>query len=571
MPGYKPPGNFDFSKPVEWPAWKQRFLRYRTASKITEDDGAIRVSGLIYSMGQEAEKIFYLFAFPAATAEIANPQNHFETVIRLFDNHFVPKRNVIHERAKFYTQSQLPNESIEQYVCALNDLAEHADFHNKDESIRDRLVLGISDRKLSQKLQLERNLTLQSAVDEARHYELVKGQVEGQRSKEQSVDAVGKKNGGGGMGDSISSGELNLNIVERLQVQINVGNVAIHTTEVGNVLLRGKPANIVIKWAISNLYVVKRTLRKRLTNLKLRGYQMYTLRVQWNKTAAAHGAKTIRIGSQDISFKLDTGADVSVISRDTYKSLTPKPTLYNTNAVLQSPDGKLVCLRTFKTNVKTSKCVTESLEIFVIECKTDNLLSREAATHFDFVKCLDEVDKTVFSSDLDKIKCKPVKILLKNNAQPYVQHTARRIPIPLLPKVEAELQRMEKPEVIQHITEPANWCAPIVPVAKLNGAVRLCTDFNCLNATVKRECYILLTLEDITHNLRGSTFFSKLDATSGYWQIPLDEESTTLTTFITPFGRFFYKRLPFGISSASEIFQRVMEELLGDIPGVECF
>ena len=565
MPGHNPPEGFNFSKPVEWPVWKQRFLRYRSASKLKDDDGEVQVSSLIYSMGPEAEKIFSSLVFPEPTVDIADPQNHFDTVLTLFDNYFVPKRNVIHERAKFYTRCQLPNETIEQYVRALTDLSEHCDFQNKNESIRDRLVLGVLDRELSQKLQFERNLTLQLAVDEARHYELIKGQVETQRQNEASVDAVDKKRGSGQYKQKGAKPKFSG------QATNKCGQCGYMHNKDARCPAKGETCKFCKKIGHFQSVCRKKNNRKKVDQLEVKGAENVYFMGSIAQNCSRAWRETLKIGSQEISFKIDTGADVSVISYDTYKSLFPKPPLHNTNAILQSPGGKLSCVGTFKACVKTSKCMTGDLEIFVLESKTDNLLSREAATYFDFVKRLDEIDKTVFSSDVGMINCKPVKISLKEGAEPYVQYTARRIPIPLLPKVEAELQRMEKSDIIQRITEPTDWCAPIVPVAKPNGGVRLCTDFKRLNTAVKRERYILPTLEDITHKLKGSVIFSKLDATSGYWQIPLDEESAKLTTFITPFGRFFYKRLPFGISSASEIFQRVMEELLGDIPGVECF
>nr|KAG5711948.1 hypothetical protein BaRGS_026389 [Batillaria attramentaria] len=82
---------------------------------------------------------------------------------------------------------------------------------------------------------------------------------------------------------------------------------------------------------------------------------------------------------------------------------------------------------------------------------------------------------------------------------------------------------------------------------------------------------MLPTLDDLLYKLKGSTIFSRLDATSGFHQLPLDNESAKLTTFITPFGRYFYRRVPFGISSAPEIFQRTMEEILKDETNVICF
>ena len=96
-------------------------------------------------------------------------------------------------------------------------------------------------------------------------------------------------------------------------------------------------------------------------------------------------------------------------------------------------------------------------------------------------------------------------------------------------------------------------------------------DLKRLNESVKRERYILLTSDEITAKLSGATVFSSLNAASGFWQIPLHPVSCKLTTFITPFGRYCFKRLPFGISSAPEIFQQKMLETLQGLEGVEVF
>ena len=64
--------------------------------------------------------------------------------------------------------------------------------------------------------------------------------------------------------------------------------------------------------------------------------------------------------------------------------------------------------------------------------------------------------------------------------------------------------------------------------------------------------------------------FSKLDANSGFWQIPLAQESRPLMTFITPFGRYWFNKLPFGISSAPELFQRRINRILEGLDGALC-
>ena len=159
---------------------------------------------------------------------------------------------------------------------------------------------------------------------------------------------------------------------------------------------------------------------------------------------------------------------------------------------------------------------------------------------------------------------------LKEGAKPYAVTTPRRVALPLIPKVQTELERLEEQGVISRVEEPTDWCAPTDVVPKSNGRVRICVDLMKLNDSVRREKHILSSVEQILAQLSGAKVFSKLDANSGFHQIPLTKESALLTTFITPSGRFCYNRLPFGITSAPEHFQRRMSEVLHDLEGTRC-
>ena len=181
MPKYSPPEAFDFTKPASWPDWKTRFLRFHTLEKMHEEAGAIQVSALIYIMGRQAENIYKSFEFPPPVAPTEtqpnppDPKDDFQTVLDKFDAYFVPRKNTIFERTKFYQRVQHTGESVECFVRCLHDLAENCNFgENEQEYIRDRLIAGMLDTDLSRDLQMQQeNLTLSEAVDKARHKELV--------------------------------------------------------------------------------------------------------------------------------------------------------------------------------------------------------------------------------------------------------------------------------------------------------------------------------------------------------------------------------------------------------------
>ena len=126
---------------------------------------------------------------------------------------------------------------------------------------------------------------------------------------------------------------------------------------------------------------------------------------------------------------------------------------------------------------------------------------------------------------------------------------------PLLPKVKAELNQMENKGVIHRVMEATPWCTPMVPVLKKSDDIQICVDLKQLNKIVCCEKFQMPTMDEILPKLAGATAFSKLDASSGFWSVPLHPDSYNYTTFITPFGRYVFDRLPFGITSTPEICQ----------------
>ena len=161
-------------------------------------------------------------------------------------------------------------------------------------------------------------------------------------------------------------------------------------------------------------------------------------------------------------------------------------------------------------------------------------------------------------------------IRLKGDAHPFSLYTPRRISFYLHQKVQEELKRMESMGVILKIKDPTPWCAGMVVVMKKTGSVRLCVDRKPLNENILCEVHPIPRVDEALAQLAGATVFTKLDANSSFWQILLSPESRPLTTFITPFGRYHFNKLPFVISSAPELFQRRMNSILEGLEGVVC-
>ena len=121
-------------------------------------------------------------------------------------------------------------------------------------------------------------------------------------------------------------------------------------------------------------------------------------------------------------------------------------------------------------------------------------------------------------------------------------------------------------------TQSADWAAPIVPIVKPDGSIRICGDYKLtVNQASRVESYPLPRIEDIFASLSGGKLFTKLDLAHAYNQIPLDEESKKLVVINTQKGLYKYNRLPFGIASAPALFQRTIEGILQGIPNVSVY
>ena len=146
-------------------------------------------------------------------------------------------------------------------------------------------------------------------------------------------------------------------------------------------------------------------------------------------------------------------------------------------------------------------------------------------------------------------------------------HATRKCPITLCPEVKEHLNKMECLEVITCIDESTDWVSSITYVQKANGELCLCLDPHDLNKATCQDHLKKSTVEEVAHKFVHSLYFTKLDAHHGYWSIIPNQESSLLMTFNSPFGRYCFLQLPFGLVCSQNIFQKKMDQILEECQG----
>ncbi|GBM21326.1 Uncharacterized protein K02A2.6 [Araneus ventricosus] len=572
------PENFTFSTPSNWSKWKMRFERYRIASGLSTKTGNEQVNSLLYIMGQQAEDIFSSFGLSETE------QDDFDIVLKKFNDHFV-KKNTIFELAQFNKRVQLDGESVNMFITALYTLAKHCEYGVlHDELIRDRIVVGIRDKNLSEKLQLDADLTSIKVIERVRLSEVVKEQQGKLIEKDgASVNAISPNKLAKFLKQKRSSGAGKQNVKHDFHRKNNENESRLH----GKCKWCGKqrhdnrvcPARDARCRQCSKIgHYAKVCSTKSQTGCSEVAYLGVVQLESKNKTNI-YWTITVQVNHKNIKFKIDSGADHTVLRANVFQSVFQNAKLEPPDKILCGPDrNPLKTLGKFKTNIeyKGKRCTEE---IYVISNLQTCLPGKPALFSLGLGPNLNSVCQISAADPKAKFPelfkglgvmkgCYYIK--LKPGAIPFAITSPRRVPIPFLKQTKAELERMVEEKVITPVLKPTEWCAPVVIVPKSDGNVKICVDLLELNKNVMRELHPLPKAEYSLNLLTGAKIFSKLDANSGFWQIPLDKKSSYLTTFITPFGRFRFQRLPFGISSAPEHFQRRMSQMLYGIPGTIC-
>ncbi|CAB3983492.1 Transposon Tf2-6 poly [Paramuricea clavata] len=296
----------------------------------------------------------------------------------------------------------------------------------------------------------------------------------------------------------------------------------------------------------------------------------------------------IQINGTHIAVTIDSGATTNILDseafacirkRNKHVQLEPTQTnIYAYNAVQPLP-----LLGKCRLAVESNGKLTIST-FYVVNGKAGSLLGSETAAELGILKIkVTEVSKfhsmkTTGSrgrneintgshsngSDANSQSDSGNREIRDRNSMKNIDINTQKI------QVSDKLEELQSLDIIEPAEGPTSWVSPIVAAPKPHNSdeIRLCGDYRRPNQALLRERHPIPTVDELMEEMSGAVVFSKLDLKAGYHQIVLEENSRNITTFCTHKGLFRYKRLPFGLSCASEVFQNAIQQALHGLHGV---
>ncbi|KMQ86353.1 hypothetical protein RF55_14672 [Lasius niger] len=305
---------------------------------------------------------------------------------------------------------------------------------------------------------------------------------------------------------------------------------------------------------------------------------------------------TLSVNNKRIRFEVDSGSAVTIMNREQVRALFPGSTVFETNLSLVAYCKTIVKIFGYILVEVQCNQTRKKLNIYLTELKKEPLLGREWIRQLkcqsgvpDFLGCnaLESINSTtrdvttqlqsilreyekLCAPTLAKITGIQARLTMKPNATPAFLK-ARSVPFKLIPLLEKELDELVQAGILTKV-ENSEWATPIVPVLKANGTIRVCGDYkSTINSKLLIDEHPLPTTNELFAKLAGGIRFSKIDLRQAYLQLEIHPEDSKLLTLNTHKGLYAVNRLMYGIASAPAIWQRTLEQILQDIPGVAIF
>ena len=561
--------------PENWDFFCESYKHYEVAIGINTKPDNIRVATLITVMGRECHEILRNLEIPEGEKTVDN-------ICAKIKNYFQPSINVTYERYRFGTAIQDSSETIDMFLNRLRKLSLTCKYESlRDEMIRDRLVIGVADPKIRARLLREPDLTLPRALDICRTAEITTEQLKTFDSPEEVLHELRSRPSRPRCkycGDNHKPRECPA-------FGTNCSNCGKknHFAKVCRSKKSESPQKPGHGKSRAKLHEIHReddgSSDESIYSLTSGRRSQYFTRLKFAESDC------------DISLRvqLDPGATVNILTKEDYAKISTSPlvptatriTLFN-GTQMKPPLGQTV-----------AKCsangITKRVKFQVVEDGQNSLLSGRACEAFQLIQFAEEslVNAIKFPSPHSETKGSTAEEILSEYSDVFkglgklpgtyhididssvkpVQNARRRVPVPVKERLKAKIDELEEMGVLAKVSQPTPWISSMVVVSKPD-KLRLCLDPIPLNKAIKRNHYPIPTIDDISPQLAQAKVFSVVDAKDGFLQVVLDDESSYLTTFWTPFGRYRWCRMPFGISSAPEEFQRRLDQCLEGLENV---
>ena len=517
-------------------------------------------------------KTFSLLRNLLAPAELKDQT--LETLTTTLKRHYEPKSLVIAERFYFNRRNQLPGESVADFIAELRRLASSCNFGAfLSDALRDRFVCGLRSEAVQRNLIAEEKLELAKAIDMAQKMETAEKNTKD--LKETAANPV----------LNVSSPNSPLR-ARRPCFRCRRANHDAQHCKFRDATCHscGKTGHI------APACHKKKARRERSANMVSDSPSNGESDFLSTHMIGYHSARPIttkaKINGKEVTMEVDTGAAVSIISQNLLEHLFPELSPSSTEIVLRTYTGEPIpVVGEVSVDVQHGENSQCALPLIVVRNNGPCLLGRNwlERIRLDWktvafvtnsqpqrLESLIEKYSDVFTEELGTITGVQAKLSVSQDARPKFCKP-RPVPFALRSSTEQELDRLEHAGVVERVTS-SDWAAPIVPVPKKDGRMRICGDYKVtVNPVLDVDQYPLPKPEELFASLAGGKKFSTLDLSHAYQQLLLDEDSRKFVTVNTHRGLYRYKRLPFGIASAPAIFQKTMDSILQGLTGVICY
>ena len=561
-----------------WRRFKQQFQIYLTATGIDQKEDGIKASTFLHVIGPESLEIYNTFTF-----ENAGDKNKLDPIMGKFQTYCNPRKNLTYERHIFNTRNQQTGENIDAYVTDLKNKASLCEFDAlKDSLIKDRIVCGVRSDEVRARLLRIPDLSLEKAIDICRAAETSETQLKS-LAEEKPIDLLHNRGKFRPKQKQVKK-EATQQKVKQPSKEPSPSykcQKCGYTHEKKKCPAFGKKCNNCKK---SN-HFARMCRRQKVHAVDGNNqdsedsdvdYDQYFVEAVENSSNHDRDWKiVVEINGKKLEMKLDTGAQVNVLPLKVYTRLSRSPLKRSRDKLISYSGHKLNTIGKATLLVGT-KDKFSPVEFQVVDHKAQPVLGLQSCLELQLIKRMYTVNTEdpnqllhEYSDVFQGLGCLPgeYNIQLQDNSKPVI-HPPRKIPFAQRNKVKKELNRMVKDGVIEAVKEPSDWVNSIVVAEKPNKKdVRICLDPRDLNKYIMREHYPMKTVEEVAATVEGATVFSVLDASSGFWQIKLKKDCTNLTVFNTPFGRYKFLRMPFGLASSPEVWQRAVCQIYENMEG----